>query len=194
MKNTHSVPSDEQIKSMSVAQISSLIGDTMSSAQRLKDMTDRLPEIKDNPESKAAAEKAYAERDELAAQVKSKIQALDRARLCLEHNRDQAYNNLQVISANQTRLCRDKPKREFSNAEAQLANQYQSTVKLLDRLQKAFDIAQKVLAQAYSKQFPGGLPRKDPKLDVNPFDTMEVEERKLKDKLNREIKNVLEMG
>jgi len=119
---------------------------------------------------------------------------LDRARLCLEHNRDQAYNNLQVISANQTRLCRDKPKREFSNAEAQLANQYQSTVKLLDRLQKAFDIAQKVLAQAYSKQFPGGLPRKDPKLDVNPFDTMEVEERKLKDKLNREIKNVLEMG
>jgi len=193
MKNMYSIPSDEQIESMSFAQISSLIGDVMSSAQRLKDMTDRLPEIKDNPESIAVAEKAYAEKDELAEQVKSKIQTLDRARQCLEHHRDQAYNNLQVISANQTRLYRDKPKREFSNAEAQLANQYQTIVKLLDRLHKAFDIAQKVLAQAFSKQFPGGLPRKDPKLDVNPFDTMEVEERKLKDNLNREIKNVLEM-
>jgi len=193
MKNTYSVPSDKQIEGMSFSQINSLIADVLKSVERLKDMTERLPEAKDNPESGAFAEKAYAEKDELAEQVKLKIQTLDRVRLYLEHLRDQAYNELQVVSANQTKLHRDKPRREFSEAEALLAHKYQTIVDLLDKLRKAFDIAQKILAKAFSKRFPGGLPRKDPRFDVNPFDKMEIEERKLKDGLNREIKNALEM-
>jgi len=191
MENTYSVPPDKEISRMSFAEISSLIDGVLNSAQRLKDMTERLPEIKDNPESKAVAEKAYADKDELAVDLKLKVQTLDRARLCLEHHRDQASNELQVVSANQTRLNGDKPRREFSQAEAKLAHQYETIVKLLDRLQKAFDIAQKILAQAFSKQFPGSLPRKNPGLDVNPFDTIKLEEHKLKDDLNQEIKNVL---
>ena len=142
---------------------------------------------------KKFAEKEYAEKDELAEQLKLKIEALDRVRLYLEHLRDQAYNELQLVSANQIRLHGDKPKREFSEAEALLAHKYKTIVDLLDKLQKAFDIAQKILAQAFSKRFPGGLPRKNPELDVNPFDKMEIEKRKLNDDLNREIKNALEM-
>lgn len=193
MKKTYSVPPDEQIERMSFSQINSLISDVLNTAQKVKDKTEHLPKVENNPESRTFSEKEYAEKDELAEQLKLKIETLDRVRLYLEYSRDQAYNELQVVSANQTRLHSDKPKREFSEAEALLAHQYKQIVDILDRLQKAFDIAQKILAQAFSKRFPGSLPRKDPKLDVNPFDAREIEKRKLNDDLNREIKNALEI-
>lgn len=183
---------DEQIKKMTLHQVSNLIGDVVRTAQEVKDKTDRLPQPKVNSEGGTLVEKEYAEKDELAAQLQLKIATLDRVRLYLEHLRDQAYNELQVVSANETRLHHDKPKREFSEAEAQLAHQYKTITHLLKKLHKAFDVAQKVLAQAFSKRFSGGLPRKHPELEVNPFDIKQMEERKLHNALNREIKNVLE--
>ena len=187
-------PSDQTISTMSFDQMDKIISDVLSSAQGLKDLTDQLPVINDNQDSKVFAEAAYAKKEEYAEQLKLKIQTLDRMRMYLEHRKNNIQNNMQVVSANQIAISGERPRKQFSDAEADLANQYKAAVKLLDKVKKVFDLSYRVLAEAYGKQFPGGLPRKDPKLFVNPFDKLESEEKKkTRDVLNREIANILGM-
>ena len=74
MKNTYSVPPDEQIERMSFSQINSLISDVLNTAQKVKDKTEDLPKVENNPESRTFSEKEYAEKDELAEQLKLMIE------------------------------------------------------------------------------------------------------------------------
>jgi len=152
-------PTEENI---TIAEIESFLSKAAGCVEELLHAARQLPEVNEDGSSECPfAEEWYAKKEEAQEKVSQCLKQLDEYSCWITEEIGRCKNNMTVISAQQDKLNNDRPRKYFSDAEAQLAAIYKRLITLLEKVKEIFMKAQEAFREAAQKQYPGKIPKKD---------------------------------
>jgi uncharacterized phage infection (PIP) family protein YhgE len=138
--------------------------------EQLSSATSMLPKVDEAGNSECPfAEKLYAQKDECMEKLEKELQKLPRYHAFLGKEIARCRSNLDQISKGASSLNRYETKEKFEAAKRSQQAEYNDAIRKRKDLTDLNSRAEKMLALAGSKAFPGGKPQKGYRVPAEAF-------------------------
>jgi len=150
-------------KHITIAEVESFLATAKNCIEELLRAARQLPKVDEDGSSECPfAEELYAKKEEAQKKAQECLEQLNEYQDWVEQELTRCQSNLSVVSSGKSALHTDRAIGRLSDAEERLVALCEKLEELLEKIQKIFRHLQESLKEAFSKQFPGRIPRKYP--------------------------------
>jgi len=147
--------------------LESALREIRSLTEKLLQIIHSLPKVEADGSSECPfARELYAKKEKMEQQLIGRLAMLHMYLAAVEKELARCKGNLGVISAHQTMLNRDEPKRMYSEAEIAQAAEYKRYIQKRDDIRETLALVEQALAEGSPHQYPGGADRDEPGTSV----------------------------
>jgi hypothetical protein len=184
---------------LDLGRLDTLLEETKAAVKELVEKVRSLPRVEHDGSSQCPfAEELYAKKEETEKSVQGLMILLRQYLGVVLKKIERCRRNIQVIEASTTALNNDEPRREFSDAEAEQAAEYNRFVGNRDAILEVLEFVDEAMEEASAKKFPGRIPRQWPympeALTPLPIITVDGESETHQSPLDRELSDLLSLG